>query len=135
MTACQTDPAGHNHRRSGFAINYEANTWPQTKHMATTISTVSTLIFQSSAFWAALGTTMGSNVRALPRLGMMLSINRTLRAELLEIPTAVVCRKRKRSVIVIANPRQSTFMTAVRSMLPYDNTSEQSDLQKVIQLD
>jgi hypothetical protein len=93
--------------------------------MATTISTASTIIFQSSAFWAALGTTIGSNVRALPRLGMMLSLNRTLRSELLEVPAAVVCRKRKRAAVVIANPQQSTFMAAIRSMLPYDNTSRQ----------
>jgi hypothetical protein len=90
--------------------------------MASTISTVSALIFQSDAFWAALGTTIGNNVHALPRLGRMLSLNRTLRAELLEVPAAVVCRKRKRAAVVIANPQQSLFVTAIRSMLPYDST-------------
>jgi hypothetical protein len=87
----------------------------------TTISTASSIIFQNDTFWKALGTTLGCNVHALPRLGRMLSLNRTLRAELLEVPTAVVCRKRKRATVVAVNPQHSTFMTAVRSMLPYDS--------------
>jgi hypothetical protein len=90
--------------------------------MATTISNVSSLIFQSDAFWAALGTTIGNNVHALPRLGRMLSLNKSLRSELLEVLAAVVCRKRKRAAIVVVNPQQSTFVTAIRSMLPYDST-------------
>ena len=86
----------------------------------TTISDVSAIVFQNSAFWEALGAAHCNNVNRLPSLGLVLSVGRTMRSELLEVPAAVVCTKRKRAAHMIVNPRESIFNRAVRSMFAYD---------------
>jgi hypothetical protein len=95
----------------------------------TNFSTVSTILFENDAFWQMLGTKTKTYPNALGRIHSLLSVSRTLRSELLEVPVATstatkqATKKRKRSApaadLIFKQPN-SIFHRAIHNMFAFD---------------